>query len=119
VSEERKQELLLRSRCLALPSRAEGFGLVYAEAMRLGRPCLVSTLDAGREVVSPPHAGLAADPDDRTQLAESVYRLLTLGPEWQAWSEAAQERYRASFTAGHFQDRLLAAIAPVRQPIGA
>ncbi len=58
VTEEQKQELLIQSRCLALPSRGEGFGLVYLEAMRLGRPCLVSQSDAGREVVAPPQAGL-------------------------------------------------------------
>ncbi len=34
VSEEQKQELLRQCRCLAMPSRGEGFGLVYLEAMR-------------------------------------------------------------------------------------
>jgi phosphatidylinositol alpha-1,6-mannosyltransferase len=110
VSEERKHELVARCRCLALPSRGEGFGLVYLEAMRLGRPCLVSTVDAGREVVSPPEAGLAADPDDPQALADSLCRLLTPGPEWDSWSQHARERYEASFTARHFQDRLLAAL---------
>ncbi|MEX2284611.1 MAG: glycosyltransferase family 4 protein, partial [Gemmatimonadota bacterium] len=50
VDEQAKEALLLRSRCLLLPSRAEGFGLVYLEAMRAGRPSLVSVHDAGREV---------------------------------------------------------------------
>ncbi len=62
ISEAEKETRLQRCRCLAMPSRGEGFGLVYLEAMRQGRPCLVSTLDAGREVVNPPEAGLAADP---------------------------------------------------------
>ena len=57
VKEDVKQDLLMRCRCLALPSRGEGFGLVYLEAMRMGRPCLVSTVDAAREVVNPPEAG--------------------------------------------------------------
>ena len=107
VSEEEKQELLLKSRCLALPSRGEGFGLVYLEAMRLGRPCLVSTLDAGREVVNPPEAGLAADPGDPQALADAVCRLLTSGPEWDRWSAQAKARYERHFTATHFQNRLL------------
>src|SRR5258708_37666662 len=33
VSEERKRHLLQESRCMAVPSRGEGFGLVYLEAM--------------------------------------------------------------------------------------
>jgi phosphatidyl-myo-inositol dimannoside synthase len=111
VTEAQKEALLARARCLALPSRGEGFGLVYLEAMRLGRPCLVSTADAGREVVAPPGAGLAADPADPGALAGALGRLLTGGPEWAAWSAAARARYEARFTARHFQERLTTALA--------
>jgi phosphatidyl-myo-inositol dimannoside synthase len=114
VSEDEKRQLLERSRCMAVPSRGEGFGLVYLEAMRLGRPCLVSTLDAGREVVDPPLHGLAADPDDRDSLAEATCRLLTNGPEWQQWSTLARDRYEQHFSARHYQQRLLAALADVQ-----
>lgn len=110
VSEERKEELIRRSRCLALPSRAEGFGLVYLEAMRLGRPCLVSDCDAGREVVNPPEAGLAANPSDPEALTEATVRLLTPGTQWDDWSAAARKRYESRYTAAHFQRRLLAAL---------
>jgi phosphatidylinositol alpha-1,6-mannosyltransferase len=110
VSEQEKQQLLMRCRCLALPSRAEGFGLVYLEAMRMGRPCLVSTLDAGREVVNPPEAGLAVTPQDPQALAEAVCRLVTPGQEWQHWSEQARCRYEQHFTAEQFQRRLVAAL---------
>jgi phosphatidylinositol alpha-1,6-mannosyltransferase len=110
VSEEEKQSLLARARCLALPSRAEGFGLVYLEGVRMGRPCLVSTADAGREVVNPPEAGLAADPSDLQQVAEAVCRLLTLGPEWDRWSLQARRRYERHFTAVQFQQRLVTAL---------
>ncbi len=69
ITEEEKQDRLDRCQCLAMPSRAEGFGLVYLEAMRMGRPCMVSTTDAAREVVNPPEAGLAVDPDDTEAVA--------------------------------------------------
>jgi phosphatidyl-myo-inositol dimannoside synthase len=110
VSEQEKHALIEQSRCMALPSRGEGFGLVYAEGMRLGRPCLVSTLDAGREVVDPPRCGLAVDPADRQALADATCRLLTDGPEWQAWSHAARQRYEQHLTIDHFQQRLLSAL---------
>jgi glycosyltransferase involved in cell wall biosynthesis len=110
VSEEQKQDLLTRSHCLALPSRKEGFGLVYLEAMRLGRPCLVSTEDAGREVVCPPLAGLAASATDREALAAATIRLLTDGEEWACWATVARRRYEENFTAAHFQDQLLSAL---------
>jgi phosphatidyl-myo-inositol dimannoside synthase len=110
VSDEEKEQLLQRCRVMALPSRGEGFGLVYLEAMRLGRPCLVSTLDAGREVVNPPEAGLSADPRDPRALADAVCRLLTPGQAWDEWSLRARQRYEQHFTAAHFQRRLIEAL---------
>ena len=111
ISEEQKQDLLMRCRCFAMPSRGEGFGLVYLEAMRLGRPCLVSDCDAGREVVNPPEAGLAVNPDDAQALASALLRLLTPGNEWSQWSVQTRRRYESQFTARHFQERLVDALA--------
>ncbi|MDH3445645.1 MAG: glycosyltransferase family 4 protein [Deltaproteobacteria bacterium] len=113
VSEEQKQELLSRCRCLAMPSRGEGFGLVYLEAMRVARPCLVSTRDAGREVVAPPEAGLAADPADSRSLTDAICRLLSPGPEWERLSVGARHRYDNYFTASHFRDRLMSALGRI------
>lgn len=110
VTDEQKTDLLQRCWGFALPSRAEGFGLVYLEAMRMGRPCLVSPFDAGREIVNPPEAGLNADPRDSRAVADAVCRLLTPGQEWKDWSVRARRRYERHFTAVHFQQRLVEAI---------
>jgi phosphatidylinositol alpha-1,6-mannosyltransferase len=111
VSEQEKQALIEQSHCMTLPSRGEGFGLVYAEAMRLGRPCLVSSVDAGREVVDPPRCGLAVDPSDQPALVDATCRLLSDGPEWQEWSRLARQRYERHLTVEHFQQRLVSALA--------
>jgi phosphatidylinositol alpha-1,6-mannosyltransferase len=113
ISEELKERLIKECRCLTMPSRGEGFGLVYLEAMRMGRPCLVSDRDAGREVVNPPEAGLAVNPDDQSQLAEATARLLTLGQDWDHWSQAARRRYESGFTTQCFQQRLNEALFAV------
>lgn len=113
VSDDEKHELLVRCRCLAMPSRGEGFGLVYLEAMRRARPCLVSTVDAGQEIVNPPEAGLAVDPGHPQHLTEAVGRLLAPGPEWAQWSARARRRYEACFTAARFHERLADAIRDV------
>jgi phosphatidylinositol alpha-1,6-mannosyltransferase len=110
VTEQCKHELLARCRALLLPSRGEGFGLVYLEAMRIGRPCLVSTIDAGREVVNPPEAGLAADPADPSDLADAICRLLKDGEEWRRWSEQARNRYNSCYTARQFHENLVDAL---------
>jgi len=106
VSEVDKQGLLTRCRCLAMPSRSEGFGLVYLEAMRLGRPCLVGTEDAGREVVNPPEAGVAVRPDDPGELTDGLCQLLSAGVAWERLAAQARRRYEHAFTAAHFQLRL-------------
>jgi phosphatidylinositol alpha-1,6-mannosyltransferase len=111
ITERAKTELLDSCRCLALPSRGEGFGMVYLEAMRRGRPCLVGNSDAGREVVNPPEAGIAADPSDANALSDAVCRLLTPGPDWEALSRQARERYDSLYTAEQFQQRLITALS--------
>ena len=110
VSDSEKDDLLRRCRCFVMPSVGEGFGLVYVEAMRAGRPCLVSTLDAGREVVNPPEAGLAVDPRRPDEVADALVRLLTPGPEWDGWSEAGRVRYASRYTQEHFERRLMDAL---------
>jgi phosphatidylinositol alpha-1,6-mannosyltransferase len=111
VSDAEKDDLLRRCRCFAMPSAGEGFGLVYVEAMRGGRPCLVSTLDAGREVVNPPEAGLAVDPRRPDEVADALVRLLTPGPGWDRWSEGGRARYASRYTRAHFERRLMEALS--------
>ena len=110
VSEQEKESRLQRARALALPSRGEGFGLVYLEAMRMGRPSLVGVGDGGEEVVNPPEAGLAVAPSDRQAVADALVRLLSAGAEWDLWSRQSEERYRSHFTEAHFQTRLIRAL---------
>jgi phosphatidylinositol alpha-1,6-mannosyltransferase len=115
VTEREKERCLAECRCMALPSRGEGFGLAYLESMRMGRPCLASTLDAGREVVCPgtesKAAGLVVDPADSAGVTDALVRLMTPGPEWERWSEAGKRRYEMYYTAAHFRRRLTTALA--------
>lgn len=115
LTNEQRDRILAQARCLVLPSRGEGFGLVYLEAMRLGRPCLVSTLDAGQEVVNPPEAGLAVDPSSRHDVAAAICRLLTAGPRWDEWSARARARYEERFTSELFRGRLVRAVDRVME----
>jgi phosphatidyl-myo-inositol dimannoside synthase len=107
VSQQTKLDLLRRCRCFAMPSLNEGFGLVYLEAMRLGRPCLVHSSGAGTEVIVPPEAGLAANADNPGELVAALSRLLRPGEEWDRWSHRARELYNSSYTARQFQKRLM------------
>lgn len=75
VDEARLDELYRTCRAFAMPSRGEGFGLVYAEAMARGLPCIGSTLDAASEVIGK-DGGACIDPDSPGALAETVVTIL-------------------------------------------
>jgi glycogen synthase len=59
-----------------LPSRVEPFGIVVLEALRAGRPVVVSSRGGAGEIVRHEREGLVADPMDSAQLAGSIARLL-------------------------------------------
>jgi glycogen(starch) synthase len=59
-----------------LPSRLEPFGIVVLEALRAGRPVVVSSRGGAGEIVRHEREGLVADPLDSAQLAGSIARLL-------------------------------------------
>jgi glycosyltransferase involved in cell wall biosynthesis len=58
-----------------LPSRQEGFGIVFLEAMAAGRPVLACAAAAVPEVVPDGVAGLLVPPADAVALAEALDRL--------------------------------------------
>ena len=59
-----------------MPSRAEGFGLVYLEAMSHRLPVLASTVDAASEIVVDGETGFLIDPDSRASLVDRLVTLL-------------------------------------------
>jgi len=91
-----------------LPSRGEGFGLVYLEAMARGLPCIGSIHDAAAEVIVNGATGLLVDLDRRGDLGRAIVRLLTDAPLRRDFGHAGHDRVRSHFTYEHFKRRVLA-----------
>jgi phosphatidylinositol alpha-1,6-mannosyltransferase len=64
------------ARVFVMPSKAEGFGFVFLEAMAYGRPVVAGNRDAAPEVLGNGEAGLLVDPDDVQQIASALTRIL-------------------------------------------
>jgi len=75
VSDDELAKLLKASKIFVLPSLREGFGLVVAEAMAAGLPCIVSDLPALRETYS--SAAILVQPSNTQRLAEAITGLLS------------------------------------------
>ncbi len=95
---------------VCLPSRYESHGIVLIEAMMFGKP--IVTCDAGgiSEVVDPDRDALLSAPEDSSELAASLRRLLTdralraqLGAEARA---TFQRRFDVSGVARHMESFL-------------
>ena len=98
----------------AMPSKTEGFGFVFLEAMAYGRPVLAGNQDAGPEVSGDNEAGLLVDPDDRTAIADSIVRILSDQPLQQRLGRAGLQRVSTLFNYERFRQNLreLVAVEP-------
>ncbi len=106
VSEATLAELYRRCAAFVMPSRGEGFGLVYLEAMRAGKPVLAARGSAAEEIVRHGETGLLVDPDDRDELAAGLARLLGDAAIAASLGEAGRARWRQDFGLERFQERL-------------
>jgi glycosyltransferase involved in cell wall biosynthesis len=60
----------------AMPSKAEGFGIVYLEALACGKPALAGNKDGSRDALADGELGLLVDPDSTTDIAEAIISVL-------------------------------------------
>jgi phosphatidylinositol alpha-1,6-mannosyltransferase len=106
VSEATLRELYRRAAVFVLPSRGEGFGLVYLEAMRAALPCVAARGSAAEEIVVPEGTGLLVDPDDPAALAQALSRLLADPAAARRLGEAGRRRLDEAFAPDLFRQRL-------------
>ena len=106
VSDGTLEALRQRVALFALPSRGEGFGIVYLEAMRAGLACIGGANDAAADVIVNGETGLLVDPLDRSALSDAIVRLLR-SPELRAsYGAAGKRRFDAEFTFERYCERL-------------
>jgi glycosyltransferase involved in cell wall biosynthesis len=89
-----------------LPSRQEGFGIVFLEAMAAGLPIVAARAAAVPEVVADREAGVLVPPGDVAALAEALGRLLADRRERERLGGGGRKRvwrYDAPLVAAQFE----------------
>ena len=107
LDEDALQREYQRCTAFVMPSRDEGFGFVFVEAMRAARAC-VGSHGAAAEIIADGETGLLVEPDNRTQLLQAVVRLLGDRPAAVAMGECGRARFLQQFTEARFRDRFIA-----------
>jgi glycosyltransferase involved in cell wall biosynthesis len=78
-AEEDKRDLYNLADVYVMPSRGEGFGFVFLEAMACGVPVIGSKIDGGREALLDGTLGALVDPDDRGEIRDAIVEALARG----------------------------------------
>jgi phosphatidylinositol alpha-1,6-mannosyltransferase len=59
-----------------MPSKGEGFGIVFLEALACGKPVIAGNIDASREPLLNGELGLLIDPDDERRISQAIISVL-------------------------------------------
>jgi glycosyltransferase involved in cell wall biosynthesis len=89
VADERLAELHAGADLFVLPSRFEGYGMAFAEAIAHGLPVIGTTAGAIPDTV-PDGAGILVPPDDAAALAHALRRLIANASERERLAAAAR-----------------------------
>jgi len=77
--EEEKADLYNLADVYVMPSRGEGFGFVFLEALACGVPVIASRLDGGREAVREGQLGQLVDPTNPAEIRLAILDALASG----------------------------------------
>lgn len=76
IPETEKADYFRLADAYVMPSRGEGFGIVFLEAMACGVPVVASKIDGSREAVSDGRLGILVDPTNHEEIKSGILAAL-------------------------------------------
>ena len=110
ADDDRLHELYSTAMVYAMPSEQEGFGLVYAEAMWHGMPCIGSSFDAASELIVDGETGWIIPYDDPEALTKVLLGALSDPARCETMGAAGRRRVQQHYHADAFRERLFRAL---------
>lgn len=121
ITDEELKGLFSESHVFVMPSKKEGFGIAYLEAMAAGLPCIGANHGGTPEVIQHGESGFLIEYGDSEQLAFYLSTILESGALYASLSKAARRRAANTLSfevMAHSWDRLLDTMNDANSPIG-
>jgi len=96
-----------------MPSKGEGFGIVFLEAWKHRMPVIAGNQDASGEVIQHNVSGLLVNPDSTEEISSAILTLLSNPNRRIALGEAGHKSLREKYTQAHFKERLIKGLMSV------
>lgn len=106
VSEEELMQFYANASVFIMPSRGEGFGIAFLEAMAQGVPVIGGNMDASPEVVHHNEAGIVIDPTSVEEIVEATAKLLNDATLRERMGNRGRELANGKFSFAEFQNTL-------------
>jgi len=115
VSTEMLERLYRSCYAYVMPSRQEGFGLAYLEAMNYGAPCIGCWDDGAEDVITHGETGYLVEGGNDNALRDAALRLLNDPQRAEEMGRMGFEKLHRTFTSRHFRNRFRKKIRGVLQ----
>lgn len=109
IADEEITDHYLLADVFVMPSKGEGFGIVYTEAMACGLPVIAGNKDGSTEALQFGELGMLVDPDSSDELTAALEKALTTEHN----SREVQQNMLKYFSFERFKERLQSVITAV------
>jgi phosphatidylinositol alpha-1,6-mannosyltransferase len=89
-----------------MPSKKEGFGIVFIEAMYYGKPVIAGNKDGSVDALYNGRLGILVNPDDKTEITDSIKKIIDVPGQFIPDHKVLIENFSYGFYKNHLKQIL-------------